>query len=107
MELATYDSCLSDNAGKEESQSMILGRKGDVQWTVMEGEAVILNLATGIYYTLDCVGTVIWQELAAGKSTEEIVEIVCARFDEEASVVRGDIEDLLAHLKEEQLIVQE
>lgn len=27
---------------------MILGRKGDVQWTVMDGEAVILNLATGI-----------------------------------------------------------
>lgn len=86
---------------------MILDRKGDVRWNVMEGEAVILNLATGIYYTLDPVGTVIWQEVTAGKDIEEIVEIVCARFDEEASVVRGDVEDLLAHLKEEQLIVQE
>ncbi len=86
---------------------MILGRKGDVQWTVMEGEAVILNLTNGIYYTLDRVGTVIWQEVTAGKDIEEIVKIVCARFDEEASVVRGDIEKLLAHLKQEQLIVQE
>jgi hypothetical protein len=86
---------------------MILGRKGDVQWTVMDGEAVILNLATGIYYTLDRVGTIIWQELAAGTGVEEIIEIVCERFDEEANVVRGDIEELLAHLKQEQLIVRE
>ena len=86
---------------------MILGRKGDVQWTVMDGEAVILNLANGIYYTLDRIGTIIWQELALGKGLEEIVEIVCARFDEEANVVRGDIKELVAHLKQEQLIMPE
>ncbi len=86
---------------------MILGKKGDVQWTVMDGEAVLLNLATGIYYTLDRVGTVIWQELTTNKSIEEIVEIVCARFDEDASVVRGDIDELLAHLKQERLIAHE
>ena len=86
---------------------MILGRKGDVQWTIMDGEAVILNLATGIYYTLDRVGTVIWQELTAGKGIEETVEFVCARFDEEASAVRSDMERLLTHLKKEQYIVPE
>lgn len=83
---------------------MILDRKGDVQWTVMEGEAVILNLATGIYYTLDRIGTVIWQEWAAGKALEEIVEVVCARFDGDTDGIRGDIEELLAHFKQEQLI---
>ena len=72
----------------------------------MEGEAVILNLATGIYYTLDRIGTVMWQELTAGKNVEEIVAIICTQFDGDASVVRQDIEELLAHLKKERLILQ-
>jgi hypothetical protein len=83
---------------------MILDRKGDVQWTVMDGEAVILNLANGVYYTLDRIGTLIWQEFVAGKTVEEIVQIICERFDGDTSVIRQDIEELLAHLKKEQLI---
>lgn len=70
----------------------------------MEEEAVILNLTNGVYYTLDRVGTVIWQELMGGKRVDEIVEVVCERFDVDAAVIRGDLGELLAHLKEEHLI---
>ena len=70
----------------------------------MEGEAVILNLTNGVYYTLDSVGTVIWEELMTGKGLDEIVAVVCERFAEDATVIRGDLEELLGHLKEEHLV---
>ncbi len=44
---------------------MIISRSPEVQWTVLDGEAVLLNLENGVYYTLNGVGTKICQ-LSAG-----------------------------------------
>jgi hypothetical protein len=45
------------------------------------GEAVVLNLDTGIYYGLDPVGTEVWRLLQRPRSLSELRDLVTDEFD--------------------------
>jgi hypothetical protein len=48
---------------------------------VIDGEAIIVNLANGFYYNLDRSAAEIWGWLEAGWSIEEIVSMIRDRYD--------------------------
>jgi hypothetical protein len=73
---------------------------------VLEGEAVIINLLNGTYYSLDKAGAVVWELAASGGTIGEIVGGVTSRFDVEATQAREDVERLVAELVAERLLVQ-
>jgi hypothetical protein len=75
-----------------------------VNSTVLEKEAVLLNLANGIYYTLNPLGTAIWEMLTGDRSLEVISAALCERFDVSEDRVRTDLAALVARLRCEQLI---
>jgi hypothetical protein len=56
---------LEDGRLLPEVWKMIISRSPEVHWTVLDGEAVLLNLENGVYYTLNDVGTKICQPSAA------------------------------------------
>jgi hypothetical protein len=70
----------------------------------LEGESVIINLQTGIYYSLDNIGSVIWNGLINQYSVEEIVSALNTRFGEEEEIIRG-VDGLTEELIKEHLIV--
>ena len=76
-----------------------------VHWTVLEGEAVLLNLDNGVYYTLNRMGTVIWEFFIADQSFEDILTSVCERFAVTSEQAREDLEALVTRLHQEGLIV--
>lgn len=45
------------------------------------GEAVILELKSGVYYGLNETGSLIWQLLQSGKTLLEIQELILAEYD--------------------------
>jgi len=53
----------------------------DVVFRELEGEMVLLNLATGVYFGLDPVGTRIWTLIEAHRSSDEIVETLTAEYE--------------------------
>jgi len=54
----------------------------DVVITELEGkEAVLLNLSTKMYYTLNETGLRIWQMLSSGRTFGEISETLSGEFD--------------------------
>ena len=53
----------------------------DVQGTNMDGETVLLDLGTGRYYTLNRLGSVIWEHCTGDNSISDIHEVLCNRFD--------------------------
>lgn len=61
-------------------------------------EAILLDLSTGTYFTLNPVGTVVWRGLEDGHSVDEIVSNVLSEFDAVESVVREDVRALLDDL---------
>ncbi|MGB0909197.1 MAG: PqqD family protein [Nitrospirales bacterium] len=79
----------------------------DVHCTVLEGEAVLLHLKNGHYYTLNQVGTTAWEQLAGKSTLKEVHQVICSRFDVSADQAMKDLMALVNHLSEEGLIQQE
>lgn len=52
-----------------------------VTWRSLEGESVLLNLETGIHFTLNETGTAVWELFDGTTSLSEIEQILCRRFD--------------------------
>ena len=73
--------------------------------TVIDGEAIIVNLTTGVYYSMDKVGAEVWEMIGQGMSTLQIAAAVAARYEIEQDKARVDIERLTEKLGAEDLIV--
>jgi Coenzyme PQQ synthesis protein D (PqqD) len=68
-------------------------------------EVVILNHKDGVYYGLEEVGMLVWEQLqAAPQTVENLTEKVCNVYDIEPSLCQADIQNLLADLIKEKLV---
>lgn len=72
---------------------------------VIDGEAILINLASGIYYSMDRVGGVIWSMIAAGHRLEDIATTVAARYEVSPEQAQADVQRLAAELIEHRLVV--
>jgi Coenzyme PQQ synthesis protein D (PqqD) len=74
-------------------------------WRNLDGEAVIINVETSHYYSLNATGTYIWTLLADGALTlEEIVARVAEKYSRPAAEISDDVERILEHLSTENLV---
>lgn len=76
---------------------------GDVVFRELEGEMVLLNLRTGVYFGLDPVGTAIWRLLEARRTVGEIVEALVAEYDVGEAAAEEDVRRFVAALGENAL----
>jgi hypothetical protein len=71
---------------------------GDVLFSVLDGQAVLLNLATGVYHGLDAVGTRIWELLSEHDSLRAVRTAMLDEFDVEPEQLDRDLRDFLSEL---------
>ena len=72
--------------------------------TRLENEEVILNLKNGIYYSLNPVGTRIWELLTRPHTVLEICNVLLAEYEVQYQRVEDDILRLLGELADHGLI---
>jgi len=72
--------------------------------TVIDGEAIIINVLTGVYYSLDGVGALIWSLIATGFRNQQIIERVAELYDVSQQQVREDLEKLTGQLLTEGIV---
>jgi Coenzyme PQQ synthesis protein D (PqqD) len=72
---------------------------------IIDGEAVIINLDTGNYYSLVDVGSFIWGLVEKGASASEVQNVVLENYEGDAHQIDRGVQELLAQLQEENLIV--
>lgn len=77
----------------------------DVAAKVIDGEAIIINLANGMYYSLDQTGAAAWRLLGARRSVQEASAALARHYGVEAGRVQEDLTRLIADLLEQKLIV--
>jgi hypothetical protein len=65
----------------------------------------LINLATGVYYSMADVGARTWSLLEATGDVERTVSALCAAYDVDASVCRAEVERLVAELVAERLLL--
>jgi hypothetical protein len=70
----------------------------DVLMRELDGESILLNLASDSYFGLDRVGTDMWRALTTTGCLQEAYEALLAEYDVEPDVLRRDMEELVQKL---------
>jgi hypothetical protein len=70
----------------------------------LEGESVILNLADGVYYGLEGVGSLVWELLREPRTVAALADAVTARYEVDAETAACDLDALLADLAARRLV---
>jgi len=76
----------------------------DVLFRVLDGEAIILNLETGVYFGLDEVGTRLWALITASGTLRHAVDVMAGEYDVDRSALEGDVLELAGGLLEKGLV---
>lgn len=71
----------------------------------LDGRIVLLDMQHEIYYSLDEVGSRMWQLISAEMGVDEIVATLLEEYDVEEQRLRGDLEALIARLQASSLVV--
>ena len=79
-------------------------RSKDVAWKELDGEAVVLNLDSGIYFTLNATGTAVWERINGTTSLEEIGRGLCEQFEVTMEQAQRDLLELTQTLLDEGLV---
>ena len=82
-----------------------MSRRPNVISDIIDDEVVIIDMATGAYYSLDRCGALVWQALEAGLSVAEVIEQVRQRYDGEPEAMAQAVEQLVAQLEQETLML--
>ncbi len=76
----------------------------DVLFQEVNGETVLLDLASENYFGLDVIGTRVWGLLELGSSVGEMLDVLMAEYEVERDVLEKDVGALLDKLQESGLI---
>ncbi len=77
-----------------------LVRSDEVLFQNLDGEAVLLDLASETYFGLNEVGTRVWELLEASRTLGELSSQLQAEYDVEAARAESDVIDLATRLVE-------
>jgi hypothetical protein len=72
-------------------------------WRVVDGEAILLDTTTGYHFSLDPIGTEVWQSLQAGDSVDDIVARIARTYGTDESTVRSDVTEFMNELQSAKL----
>lgn len=70
----------------------------DAVFRELDGESVVLNLESGMYFGLDAVGTTVWRAIEPKGTLRQALERVLAEFDAEQAAAESDLLELAARL---------
>ena len=78
---------------------------GDVAAKIVDGEAILINLSNGMYYSMDSVGAFVWSLIEAGHTQDSIAEVVADQYEIARETAIQDIATLIGELTTENLVV--
>src|SRR5258708_2301581 len=76
----------------------------DVLSQELNGEAVLLNLKTGVYFGLDAVGTRVWQLFSERQAVAHVLDALVAEYDVPREQCSHDLLALIAKLQDHGLV---
>lgn len=92
-------SCMEPDRGgrltTSADQDRVKLREGAVAWQEVEGETILLDLASSTYLGVNASGTLLWSALAEGTSRAAMVERLTSSFDVSAEQAAIDVDAFL------------
>ena len=87
------------------AQTRVKPNAGDVAAKVIDGEAIIMNLSNGLYYSMEHVGAAIWALVAQGRRLDQVAGIIVDRYGIDRERAADDLQRLVTELLDENLVV--
>jgi len=78
--------------------------EGRIVSEVIDGEAILLDVTTGSYFSADHVGAAVWSLVSAGVPVETTAQVIADRFEHDLDKVTGDVEAFVGDLHRRGLI---
>jgi hypothetical protein len=80
-------------------------RPGDkISWKEVDELVVAVHLDTGVYHSLNATASEIWKHVVSGRSMEEVIDDVAAKFDVDKPTLKRDAVDCVRTWLETDLI---
>ncbi|MBN4059033.1 PqqD family protein [Endomicrobium sp. AH-315-J14] len=76
----------------------------DVLSRVIDGDAVLLDLASGTYFGLNEVGSRVWELISAGSTVGDVRTTIHSEFEVDQATLDADLEELFTSLTAKGLI---
>ena len=87
-----------------DASSRLVLNEPDVVAKVLDGEAIIINLTTGVYCSLNGTGTFVWERIVGGGSPGDAAEAIAAHYSIPSDTAIADTLELARSLVEEGLV---
>lgn len=84
--------------------SRITARGNPIVHETLDGEAVIINLVSGTYYSLQGIGAILWQDVVASTTAGDLGRRLVAEADLAPDAARAAVDQFVAGLYGEALI---
>jgi len=78
----------------------------DVLFQELQGEAVLLNLKTGVYLGLNQIGTRIWQLLQEDGALSRVLEVMLQEYDVTQETLAQDLLNLVGQMEKQGLLAE-
>lgn len=73
----------------------------------VEGETLVIHLPSGNYFSLNAVGTEIWESIDGTRTPRDIAGIVVAEYDVDVERAQADVLNVIGYLANEGLVAVE
>ena len=70
----------------------------------VEGETILLDLSSGLYFGLDATGSRIWEALQEGPTLDELVQDLRQEYEVDSDRLRREVSTLLEELQDHGLV---
>jgi hypothetical protein len=85
-------------------QRLVVPNDDEVAFEVLQGEAILINLSTGHYYSLDDEGAEVWHLISSRWPVADIARALAARHRTPLDRVHADVVRLVDELIAERLV---
>jgi hypothetical protein len=71
----------------------------------IQGEAILLNKENGDYFSMNAVGTEIFNCICKGMEIDAIVDLLLDKYDIEQDILKKDVASIVAEMVEKKIIL--
>ena len=87
------------------NKDSILQRAESVTFEVVADEAILIDINTGTYFSLNEVGTEFWQMLDGQQTIEQHAQTIANKYEVETDMVAADLLELANEMARDDLLI--
>ncbi len=73
----------------------------------IDGEAILLNLRTGDYYSIDDIGALVWDYIEKTGNWQTAIELLGSTNNNQKELIGKSVQDFVSKLIKEELLIQD